>query len=239
MLIFPYPSYVLGAQKNNLIETVLLSIHNICFGWEIRNLIFWYTLLTKVLFRWWHHFLFLDNIEKFKKNSSQKFWILLKILWKMEHLLQKSKCSIFQNIMENGAFAPKEQMLHLPLYFKIHDISKALLWRKGLTLCMLIVWLSAGFFQNYLIKKNLPGTLSQCQTVRNQIRTDIFWSWSGSKLFAKVINRQQKWPQQGKLKHANKESLVPCVVTEGAFIYSSKLKQMKWESGTILQEYSC
>ena len=63
----------------------------------------------------------------------------------MEHLLQKSKCSIFhnifkcmifqrlfynniekflkklssvlntfENIMENGAFAPKEQMLHFP-----------------------------------------------------------------------------------------------------------------------------
>ena len=40
MLIFPYPSvltYVLGAQKNRLIETVLLSTHNICFGWEIRK----------------------------------------------------------------------------------------------------------------------------------------------------------------------------------------------------------
>ena len=33
--IFPYLSiltFVLGAQKNHLIETVLLSTHNICFG---------------------------------------------------------------------------------------------------------------------------------------------------------------------------------------------------------------
>ena len=33
--IFSYPSvltYVLGAQKNRLNETVLLSTHNICFG---------------------------------------------------------------------------------------------------------------------------------------------------------------------------------------------------------------
>ena len=33
--IFSYPSiltYVLSAQKNRLIETVLLSTHNICFG---------------------------------------------------------------------------------------------------------------------------------------------------------------------------------------------------------------
>ena len=52
MLIFSYPSvltYVLGALKNHLIEMVLLSTHNICFGWEIRKLIFRYTLLTKVL----------------------------------------------------------------------------------------------------------------------------------------------------------------------------------------------
>ena len=35
MLIFSYPSvltYVLGAQKNRLNETVLLSTYNICFG---------------------------------------------------------------------------------------------------------------------------------------------------------------------------------------------------------------
>ena len=34
VLIFSYPSvftYVLGAQKNRLIEMVLLSTHNICF----------------------------------------------------------------------------------------------------------------------------------------------------------------------------------------------------------------
>ena len=52
MLIFSYPSvltYVLGAQKNRLIETVLLSTHNICFGWEIRKLDFRYAVLTKVL----------------------------------------------------------------------------------------------------------------------------------------------------------------------------------------------
>ena len=38
--------------------------------------------------------------------------------------------------MENGAFAPVEQMLHFPYYFQIYDIfqrrQKGLLWRKGL-----------------------------------------------------------------------------------------------------------
>ena len=51
MLIFSYPSvlkYVLGAQKIRLIETVLLSTHNI-FGLEIRKLNFRYALLNKVL----------------------------------------------------------------------------------------------------------------------------------------------------------------------------------------------
>ena len=32
-------TYVLVARKNNLIEMVLLSTHNICFGCEIRKLI--------------------------------------------------------------------------------------------------------------------------------------------------------------------------------------------------------
>ena len=37
--------YVLGPQKNRLSETVLLSTHNICFGCELRKMIFNYTLL--------------------------------------------------------------------------------------------------------------------------------------------------------------------------------------------------
>ena len=52
MLIFSNQSvltYVMGAQKNRLNETVLLSTHNICFGREIRKLNFRYALLTKVL----------------------------------------------------------------------------------------------------------------------------------------------------------------------------------------------
>ena len=40
----------MGAQKNRLVETVLLSTHNICFGWEIRKIFFCYALLTKGMF---------------------------------------------------------------------------------------------------------------------------------------------------------------------------------------------
>ena len=48
--LFSYPTvkmYVLGAQKSFLNETVLLSTHNKCFGWEIY--FFFYPLLTKGL----------------------------------------------------------------------------------------------------------------------------------------------------------------------------------------------
>ena len=37
----------MGAQKNSLIETVLLSTHNICFGGKVRKLFF--LLLTLFL----------------------------------------------------------------------------------------------------------------------------------------------------------------------------------------------
>ena len=36
----------MGDQKNHLSEMVLLSTHNICFGGEIRELIFKYGLLS-------------------------------------------------------------------------------------------------------------------------------------------------------------------------------------------------
>ena len=42
-------TFVVGAQKNCLNETVLLITHNICFSLEIRNSIFNYTLLFKGL----------------------------------------------------------------------------------------------------------------------------------------------------------------------------------------------
>ena len=37
--------YVLGPQKNHLIQTVLLRTHNTCFGLVQRKIIFNYTLL--------------------------------------------------------------------------------------------------------------------------------------------------------------------------------------------------
>ena len=55
MYFFSYPYvltyYVLGAQKNHLNETVVLSTHNICFGGEIRKLFFNYGFLSSGLHR--------------------------------------------------------------------------------------------------------------------------------------------------------------------------------------------
>ena len=50
-----------------LIETVLLSTHNICFGWEIRKLIFSHTLLSGgllCLFGFPHHLHFIKDLVK-------------------------------------------------------------------------------------------------------------------------------------------------------------------------------
>ena len=57
------------------------------------------------------NFLFLDNIEKFKK-------ILSKIL------------NTFKNIIENGAFAPKEQMLQKSKCSSFHNIFKYMLFQR-------------------------------------------------------------------------------------------------------------
>ena len=37
----------MGAQKNRLLKTVLLTTHNICFGLEIRKMILKYALLSE------------------------------------------------------------------------------------------------------------------------------------------------------------------------------------------------
>ena len=57
-------------------------------------------LLHRLFFRSWHHFLFLENIEKIRKKLSKVFGKLsicsfLKIFWKIEHLLQKEQALNF------------------------------------------------------------------------------------------------------------------------------------------------
>ena len=53
----------------------------------------------------------------------------------------------------------------------------------------MLLWSSAGFFQNYFFK-NYPRDQYQSDKRFESISGLMFcWSWSGSKLFAKVISR--------------------------------------------------
>ena len=61
--------------------------------------------------------IFRQHWKKKRLKIYVKFRVLLKILWKMEHLLFWSKCSIFHNISK---------------YIILQRHQKALLWSKGL-----------------------------------------------------------------------------------------------------------
>ena len=60
------------------------------------------------------HRLFLDHdiifyLETKLKKGKKKFRKVLKIFWKMEHLLQMSKCSIFHNIFKYMIFQRRQR----------------------------------------------------------------------------------------------------------------------------------
>ena len=87
-------------------------------------------LLHMLFFRSWHNFLFLDNIEKINKSLS-------KVL------------NTFEDIMENGAFAPMELMLLFHNIFKFlifQTHQKALVWSKGLNL---LAWYPRSCFNHF------------------------------------------------------------------------------------------
>ena len=83
----------LGAQKNRLIKTVLLSTHNICFGWEIRKIIFSYSLLSGGLLL--HMQICQQQRLRWITQSHQGFcckgWWRLKS--KLRPLAQKNSCA--------------------------------------------------------------------------------------------------------------------------------------------------
>ena len=54
-----------------------------------------------------------DNIEKFQEKYKLSFECFFKKIWKMEHLLQKSKCSIFNNIFKYMIFQRRQKALVL------------------------------------------------------------------------------------------------------------------------------
>ena len=105
----------MGAQKNRLNETVLLSNHNIFFIWEIRKLFFCYALLTKGLLyygimqaflhvvnicweknviisiKWYVIFFYLYLWYKiiYLLRNLQLFWILLALTLNFSAILKK------------------------------------------------------------------------------------------------------------------------------------------------------
>ena len=79
------------------------------------------------------HRLFLDHIEKDQEKFKLSFELFYKILWKVEHLLQKSKCSFSHNNFKYMIFQRRQ---------------KALLWSKGLNILI--------FFPNKLLIVSQP-----------------------------------------------------------------------------------
>ena len=72
---------------------------------QINPLLHWLFLDHDIIF------LFLDKIEKIQEKFKLSFEYCLKIIWKMEHLLQKSKCSIFYNIFKYMIFQRCQKVL--------------------------------------------------------------------------------------------------------------------------------
>ena len=75
-------SYDFGAQKNHLIETVLVSTHNICVGWEIRELFFLSAFFTKgfvfsyiLLYVWTYFFVCCFQWELWSQMKKRNIWL--------------------------------------------------------------------------------------------------------------------------------------------------------------------
>ena len=91
----------MGVQKNRLIETVLLSTHNICLDLEIRKLLFCYTLFN---YRPENLFFFLQIT---KQASSEDFGIYC--MGQQQRLIQSCASTVL----------PQPTLSGLQIFFKI------------------------------------------------------------------------------------------------------------------------
>ena len=89
----------MGAQKNCLIETVLSSTHNICFGWGIRKIIFNYTLLSGGLTLYIYFHLVIGRISKNPVN-----FIELILRWIHKWSFLDSSCIIQHSYIPTSVF---------------------------------------------------------------------------------------------------------------------------------------
>ena len=82
-------TFVLGAQKNSLFEMVLLSTHNICFGWAIRKIIFDVTPLLRGLMvhvGW-------DFFNEYPQSMFTYYFYIQKIAFLIPHFSSATKLS--------------------------------------------------------------------------------------------------------------------------------------------------
>ena len=66
---------------NRLIETVLLITHNICFGWEIKKLIFQYALLSEGLYSEENNHNFFEGYDSIFFNLGSDICSLRLVSW--------------------------------------------------------------------------------------------------------------------------------------------------------------
>ena len=184
-------------------ERVLLSTYNICFVWEINiSKIHSYTWtydaivndnskdlvllkLSNNIRNWYHRYLMI--IYAPLSGSLIEFMFdLMTAMWKSTIFLQKLKKE-WKTLDKIGVNLLNDLAYRTILNPEFLD-NKTDLRSKGLTIYNVSPWYTCSRSGCW---KNLSGILSEYQMVWIQIRTDICWSWSGSKPFAKVISKQQ------------------------------------------------
>ena len=113
---------LMGAQKNCLIETVLLSTHNICFGCEIKQIVFSNTHSYLEACIYGHHRCYL--VEKVVKNILKKVHdrkFCLFFVW-FDSLHPIINLSVIKGRVFLGRTSPK-----LGLMFLLKDTTQ---WRR-------------------------------------------------------------------------------------------------------------
>ena len=100
-----------GAQKNRLNETVLLSTHKICFGWEIRKLIF-----NETLFKY---------LGAYGRVGSVQVFFLIYLSTKFLFLKKKKMrkiVNIFLSIDISMCFGLDKDLSHWDGFLSTHNI---------------------------------------------------------------------------------------------------------------------
>ena len=148
---------------------------------------------------WWSTWIFPNStgpwsrLQNGRENPAN--WVLLCVifhafvfLWRLFSKFTFSKDSFRNTIRVSNGLESDHDLIWVQTVCKVCQQTTKVAEYFYVSFFMLL-FSSEDFFQNLLFQKILSGTLSECQMVWNQIMT-----WSGSKLFAKSVSRQQKLP---------------------------------------------